>query len=340
MGRHRLTGSGAMGLGALTIGLAMVGLMTAGAPLAAQDAPALDPAVPPAIVRTGPSPDERVTIPIHIDGKGPWNFIIDTGSQRTVIARDLAEQLALPPRANVTILSMTGRTEAETVAVPKLGFGGGTIDDIEAPVLEGENLGAPGLLGLDSLHAKRLLLNFRTGRMEISASGGSRRRIAIDPDAIVVEARRRRGQLILLDSEVNGMTVAVMLDTGSHFSIGNLALRDRLIAKKRAPDMAEAVLTSVTGGQLTGQVGRIKSVRMGRVNLIQVPVLFADASPFAELGMKDKPALLLGISALRIFDRVAIDFGRGKVDFLLPDASAISQTQLAAAVPPDKLPGQ
>jgi len=332
MGRHRLTGSGAMGLGALAIGLAMVGLMTAGAPLAAQDAPALDPAVPPAIVRTGPSPDERVTIPIHIDGKGPWNFIIDTGSQRTVIARDLAEQLALPPRANVTILSMTGRTEAETVAVPKLGFGGGTIDDIEAPVLEGENLGAPGLLGL--------LLNFRTGRMEISASGGSRRRIAIDPDAIVVEARRRRGQLILLDSEVNGMTVAVMLDTGSHFSIGNLALRDRLIAKKRAPDMAEAVLTSVTGGQLTGQVGRIKSVRMGRVNLIQVPVLFADASPFAELGMKDKPALLLGISALRIFDRVAIDFGRGKVDFLLPDASAISQTQLAAAVPPDKLPVQ
>lgn len=339
MGRHRLIGSGAIGLTGLAVGLAAMGLITAGLPLAAQDISALDPAIPPAIVRTGPSPDERVTIPIHIDGKGPWNFIIDTGSQRTVIARHLAEQLALSPRANVTILSMTGRSEAGTVAVPKLGFGGGTVDDIEAPVLEGEHLGAPGLLGLDSLHAKRLLLNFRTGRMEISASG-SRRRVAIDPDAIVVEARRRRGQLILLDSEVNGMKVAVMLDTGSHFSIGNLALRDRLIAKKRAPDMAEAVLTSVTGGQLTGQVGRIKSVRMGRVNLTQVPVLFAEASPFAELGMKDKPALLLGISALRIFDKVAIDFGRGKVDFLLPDASAISQTQLAAVVPPDKLPVQ
>lgn len=334
MVRHRLVWSGAMRLTGLAIGL-----VTAALPLAAQDMSALDPATPPAIVRTGPSPDDRVTIPIHIDGKGPWNFIIDTGSQRTVIARNLAEQLALSPRANVTILSMTGRSEAGTVAVPRLGFGGGTIDDIEAPVLEGEHLGAPGLLGLDSLHAKRLLLNFRTGRMEISPSG-SRRRVAIDPDAIVVEARRRRGQLILLDSEVNGMAVAVMLDTGSHFSIGNLALRDRLIAKKRAPEMAEAVLTSVTGGQLTGQVGRIKSVRMGRVNLTQVPVLFADASPFAELGMKDKPALLLGISALRIFDKVAIDFGRGKVDFLLPDASAISPTRLAAVAPPDKMPVQ
>jgi predicted aspartyl protease len=270
-----------------------------------------------------------VTIPIHIDGKGPWNFIIDTGSQRTVIARDLAERLALPARTNVTIISMTGRSEATTVAVPRLGFAGGTIDDIEAPVLEGEHLGAPGLLGLDSLHAKRVTLDFRSGQMAI-ASSNARRSAKVDPDTIVVEARRKRGQLILLDSNVNGMRVAIMLDTGTNFSIGNMALRNKLIAKKRAPELLTASLTSVTGGTLTGEVGRIKAVRMGRVNLIDVPVLFVDASPFAELGMADKPALLLGISALRLFDRVAIDFGRGKVDFLLPDASALDKTQLAA----------
>ncbi|WP_255245791.1 retroviral-like aspartic protease family protein [Sphingobium sp. D43FB] len=298
-------------------------------PLAAQDVPALDPDIPPAVVRTGPSLDARVTIPIHIDGKGPWNFIIDTGSQRTVIARDLAEQLALPARTNVTIISMTGRSEATTVAVPRLGFAGGTIDDIEAPVLEGEHLGAPGLLGLDSLHAKRVTLDFRSGQMAI-ASSNARRSAKVDPDTIVVEARRKRGQLILLDSNVNGMRVAIMLDTGTNFSIGNMALRNKLIAKKRAPELLTASLTSVTGGTLTGEVGRIKAVRMGRVNLIDVPVLFVDASPFAELGMADKPALLLGISALRLFDRVAIDFGRGKVDFLLPDASALDKTQLAA----------
>ncbi|MFC3439843.1 aspartyl protease family protein [Sphingobium rhizovicinum] len=306
-----------------------IALAIGGSPLAAQDAPALDPDQPPSVVRTTTDPDARVTIPISIGGKGPWNFIIDTGSQRTVIARELAQQLALPPRDTVTILSMTGRSEAHTVALPRLGFGGNMIDDIQAPVLEGENLGAPGLLGLDSLHAKRVTLNFRTGRMEI-ANSGPNRRVSVDPDTIVVEARRKRGQLILLDSDVNGMRVNIMLDTGTNFSIGNLALRDRLIAKKRAPAMMEATLTSVTGGTLTGQVGRIKSVRMGRVNLIEVPVLFADASPFAELGLEDKPALLLGISALRIFDRVAIDFGRGKVDFLLPDASALEKTRFAA----------
>jgi predicted aspartyl protease len=306
----------------------LVGLALAVAgPSVAQVAPMLDPDVPPAVVRTGPSADDRVTVPIRIDGKGPWNFVIDTGSQRTVIARELAQRLALPPRSNVTILSMTGRSEASTVAVPRLDFAGGTLDDIEAPVLEGEHIGAAGLLGLDSLHAKRVTMNFRTGQMEIARS--SRRAQAADPDTIVVEARRKRGQLILLDSEVNGMRVNIMLDTGSLYSVGNLALRDKLVAKKRAPDMLTALLTSVTGGTLTGQVGQIQSVRLGRVNLNRVPVIFADASPFAELGMQDKPALMLGISALRIFDRVAIDFGRGKVDFLLPDASAPQSLQMA-----------
>ena len=312
----------------LLVGLAMA---TAASVCAAQDTASHDPGDPPAVVRTGPSHDARVTIPIRIDGKGPWNFVIDTGSQRTVIARDLAQQLALPARANVTILSMTGRSEAGTVALPDIDFGGGRIRDIEAPVLEGEHLGAPGLLGLDSLHEKRVTLNFRTGQMEIARSGRSARTAPADRDTIVVEARRKRGQLILLHSEVNGMRVNIMLDTGASVSIGNLALRDRLVTKKRAPELLTAVLTSVTGGTLVGQVGRIKSARMGGVTLVDLPVLFADASPFAELGLEDKPALLLGISALRVFDRVAIDFGRGRVDFLMPDAMAPVKTRLASA---------
>lgn len=128
-----------------------------------------------------------MTIPIRIDGKGPWNFIIDTGSQRTVIAREHAHELALPSRSTVTILSMTGRSEAGTVAVPRLGFAGGTIEDIEAPVLEGEHLGASGLLGLDSLHA-RVTLNFRSKDAWKSATAAPADEVVADPDSIVVEA--------------------------------------------------------------------------------------------------------------------------------------------------------
>jgi predicted aspartyl protease len=292
----------------------------------AATAQTLSAADPPAVVRTIPASDDRVSIPIHIGGKGPWNFIVDTGSQRTVISRDLAEQLALPARRSVTVVSMAGRSETRTVAIPQLGYGDATIDDIEAPVLEAGHLGAAGLLGLDSLHSKRLLLNFRTGRMEIGSSRPKWR----DPDAIIVEARRRKGQLILLHSDANGLKVNIILDTGTHLSVGNLALRDKLIAKKRAPAMSEVSLLSVTGGTLTGQLGRIGRIRMGPIALTDLPVMFADAQPFRELGLQDKPTLLLGIQALKMFDRVAIDFGRGKVDFLMPDGSALDRQRFAA----------
>ncbi len=334
-----------MEMGRLHALLGIVALL-ASSPLVAQNAPApddagavtqpataesplLDPEVPPTLVRTASSPDDRVTIPISIDGKGPWPFVIDTGAQRTVISRDLAERLQLQPRKNVTILSMTGRAEVGTVDVPRLGFGGGTLDIEEAPVLEGQHLGAPGLLGLDSLHAKRVLLDFRGNRMHISNSR-SNRTDSSDPDTIIVEARRRKGQLILLNSDVNGMRVDIILDTGANFCVGNMALMTKLIRKKKAPELLQASLISVTGGSLTGQVAKIKSVRMGRVTLRDVPVLFAEATPFAELGLGKRPALLLGMNALRLFDRVAIDFGRGKVDFLLPDMGALEKARFAA----------
>lgn len=288
---------------------------------------ALEPqqADPPAVVRTLPTFDYRVSIPIHIDGKGPWNFVVDTGSQRTVISRDLAERLALPVRRQVTIVSMAGRSSARTVAISHLAYGAVTVEGIEAPVLEAAHLGAPGLLGLDGLHAKRLLLDFRTGRMAISES----RRAPRDPDAIIVEARRRKGQLLLLDSDVNGMKVSIILDTGTHLSVGNLALMNKLIRKKRAPAFDPVSLTGVTGETLTGQLGRIARIRMGSITLSDMPIMFADARPFTELGLNDKPALLLGIQALRMFDRVAIDFGRGKVDFLMPDGSALVPPRIA-----------
>jgi predicted aspartyl protease len=297
-----------------------------GGTLAQEEDAALDPDTPPAMVRTGPSGDDRVTIPISIGGQGIWHFVIDTGSQRTVISRDLADRLALGEARRVTILSMTGRADVGSVDLPPILFGKTTVRDIEAPVLEGDHLGAPGLLGLDGLQSKRLLLNFRTGRMEISASSRWQR---TDSDAIIVQARRRNGQLILLESTVEGMPVNVILDTGTNISVGNMALLEKLTKKKRAPAVKPASIVSVTGGVLTGQVGIIRMVKMGGAVLTGLPVLFADASPFEELRLHDRPALLLGINALRIFDRVAIDFGRGKVDFMIPDQGSIAGAQLA-----------
>jgi hypothetical protein len=54
------------------------------------------------------------------------------------------------------------------------------------------------------------------------------------------------------------------------------------------------------------------------VTLQELPVAFADVPPFARFGLTDRPALMLGMDALRAFRRVEIDFPDRKLRLLLP----------------------
>lgn len=279
--------------------------------------PAPQPADPDlaTVIRTGQDDSSRVTIPISIAGKGPYPFVIDTGSQRTVISRQLATALALQTDAPVRIVSMAGLSDVQTVMVPRLSFGRGEMAPIQAPVLEGGDLGAAGLLGLDGLQSKRLLLDFKRGKMSISPSRSSQS----DSDDIVVRARSRFGQLLLLDSAANGQKVTVILDTGTQNSVGNMALLRKLTRKKAIPLSEPTTMVDVTGQTLTGQWALVRNITVGKVELNNIPVFFLDARPFDELQIQDKPSLLLGINVLRMFDRVEVDFGRRQVHFQLPD---------------------
>ena len=61
---------------------------------------------------------QRMTVPVSIDGRGPYGFIIDTGAERTVISRELAETLGLGPGNSATLFSMTEASQIQTVVIP------------------------------------------------------------------------------------------------------------------------------------------------------------------------------------------------------------------------------
>lgn len=281
-------------------------------------------------VATGTDGHSRITLPVQIDGKGPFQFIVDTGAERTVISRELASRLALAPDGPVRINSIAGIKEVGTVIIPSLSYGHGERPFVKAPVLDGQNLGGQGLLGLDSLHDKRLLIDFRKRSMDISDSG-ERVEGFDDPDAIVVRARSRFGQLILVDTQANGEKVHVILDTGTDVSIGNMALLQKLTRKRKIDGLRPIELTGVTGQTIMGGWNVIDKVRISGFSITNLAVVFTDVSPFHQLGLDRKPALLLGMDVLRRFERVAVDFGRRRVHFLLPDGVAVEERTMLAS---------
>ncbi len=296
-------------------------------PLAAQTTPTPPPAYEPTtIIDTGEDRFQRMTVPVIIDGKGPYQFVVDTGADRTVVSRELANDLKLATSGSAIMHSMAGVGEVTTVHVPTLEVGGRRNDDIKAPALSREHLGANGLVGVDSLKGRRVVMDFKKGTLSVT---NSKVREVVDPDTIVVTAQSRYGQLILVDCDIGGVPVTVIIDSGAQSSVGNLALRQMLEKRKKVRNFFPTVLTDVTGTQMPADAAQVASIRLAGFTMTNVGVVFADVHPFKRFNLLKRPAMLLGIDTLRAFQRVSVDFAEKKVRFLLPDQSSVDQSRLA-----------
>lgn len=262
----------------------------------------------------------RMTVPVAIAGAGPFRFVVDTGAERTVVSHELARRLQLTPGRDVRLTAMTGTSSVGTVMVPSISVGEPPRlkpdGRIEAPALAAADLGALGILGLDTLQGQKVTIDFDRQVMTIAPSV-RRRTPAPATDEIVVRARSVFGQLVVTDARYKGQPVRVILDTGSVVSMGNAALRRRL-ARADARRDTPIELISVTGDRLAAGYTQIGRVSLGNVTFENLPVAFADVAPFERFGLIDRPAMLLGMDALRMFRRVDIDFANREVRLRLP----------------------
>jgi predicted aspartyl protease len=256
--------------------------------------------------------NDRMTVPVQIGANGPYRFLIDTGSQKTVLSTDLATQLALSPIEKRKIVGMAGIQMADTAEIDELALGRRSYYGLTVLLFESRDIGADGIVGIDSLQSQRVLLDFARNRMAIGDAktlGGN------SGYEIVVTARRRSGQLIMTRARIDGVSTDVVIDTGSDTSIGNRALQRAL---GQRGDLGQAVLTSVTGQQIVADMGYAKRLQVGDIDISNLVIAYSDGPAFAALDLDKRPALMLGMRELRLFKRVAIDFSTRKVMFDLP----------------------
>ena len=252
----------------------------------------------------------RMTVPVTVNGRGPFPFIVDTGSTTTVMSEVLAAQLGLPRAGSLLVKAATGPARSSAVHVESLAVGRLRLENLHTPVLARSNLGGLGLLGLDAVASQKLVMDFREKQMTLTAST----RRGDDPNAITVKATSKYGQLQLVDCNVEGMPVYVILDTGSQLTLGNLTMRTMLEHHRVA---YEVEVTGVVGDPVTAPIGLLRTVDLGNVGITDMDIAYADLYVFDQFGLHDKPAMLLGMNTLRHFARVSADFPAREVGFTL-----------------------
>lgn len=257
---------------------------------------------------------QRTTVGVTVNGQGPFRFLVDSGADRTVIGASLARRLNLPSERRVTLHSMAGASEVETVRIDALGLGSSTLPEIIAPALPEQYLGAQGVLGIDALAEQRIEFDFDKKTITVQ---DRRAPIRTSADEIVVTARLRRGQLILTQVRAASVTLFAILDSGSDVTVANSELRKRIFRRWDQVKTTQVSLMSVTGESFVAEMATIPELHIGGLTLTNVPVAFGDPPPFALFGLGKQPAILLGTDVLQAFQRVSLDFRARKVRFRL-----------------------
>ena len=302
-----------------------------------------------AVLQAGFDPVQRMTVPVMVEGKGPFTFVVDTGANHSVLSIETAQGLDLPSGGAAAIHGIAGVEPAETVYVRQLAIGGVVTRRIRMPLVARRNLGADGLLGVDVLTRRDVQLDFERNRFNIAPSNSSFRqtlttggtgRLATpvaNANVVVVPARYRFGQLTIIDAEVGvGLPITAFLDSGAQSTVGNLALRSAAFVQE--PGLAlrtlRVQLVSATGQTVSGELARLPGLRLGGLRIGNLSCVFADLHTFKIWDLVDRPAILIGMDVMRHFKTIELDFGRREVVFETGLKAAPSVVGLPGSQPP------
>jgi len=256
-------------------------------------------------------PAKRLTVKALVNGQGPFDFMVDTGANSSVIAAEIAYKLSLPPAGRSEMHGIAGAQSVETVLIESLTVGRRGRQRMTLSVLPRETLNADGILGLEWLGRASLLLDFKRRRMTVGEA------LPVpDPTTFVVKARLQKSGLTLIDAFMPSRRIIAFVDSGSTTTVGNLAFFDEAVVKGSiVGPVTDTELRSVTGQVLQGRLITMSSLTLGKVILRRVPMVIGPIHTFDFWGMHAEPAVLIGSDILQQFETVAMDVKAGEVRF-------------------------
>ena len=291
-------------------------------PPATTPAPADDPVL---ILDASLDDDDRLTVEVEINGQGPFNFVVDTGAGRSVLTPAVAEKLNLPAGPQILIHGISSAITSPTARIDSMRAGEARLGAAVLPVLPYERVGADGLLGVDILDRRNVVMDFRKRKLLIRRSQFFSE-MTRKADEVSVPADARFGRLTLTDARIAGTRSVAFIDSGGGVSIGNMVLQRAIAAKRRrASDLVKPARLLTAGGEVyLGEFRVVPSITMGNLQLTNIPMAFADVHIFDVWSLNDRPAALLGVDVLKLFAKVELDFGSDRVLFKLGQRNGLT----------------
>ncbi len=254
----------------------------------------------------------RPTAHTMLNGGGPFEFMVDTGANSTVIAARHIAALGAPIVGKSVVNGTTGSIELPVARIAELSTGAASAKDLDVAVMPEGSIDSDGILGADIFAGKRLTFDITNKQVRVEFSGRSN--IYGPSTGTRITTGRviniRNGMLAEVLGTVGRVKARLMLDTGAQSCIMNMRMADELRrvhpALVRYPNVR---VTGVTGQTLIGEYYELPNVDMGEVAVRAAGAVAADAPIFAFWGLVKEPAMIVGVDVLSRLRGFTIDYG-------------------------------
>jgi predicted aspartyl protease len=242
--------------------------------------------------------DGSIVVPVTIGGTGPYRFVIDTGTSRSVISSRLSQALRLAVVAKTLMVTPAGRDVAYIVRLEDLVVGARPVAGVSAAVMAADRYAAgqqvDGLIGQDVLASAVYTIDYQQravfwhGVDDVPA--GVRLPLRVRDNRLLVSLAQRDG-----DQE----PLSLIPDSGSDGLVLFAHAQDKL----RMTLLDVGVLSSVSGSRLARRV-QLEGLRVGSVRL---------SNPLAVVVESSEPLEMMGdgLLPLHVFSSVTFNVAEG-----------------------------
>lgn len=264
-------------------------------------------------------PSGRIVVDANINSRGPYDFVLDTGSSISAVFGEVSDALSLNavPDMKVIVHGAVASGTFPLLDVAQLEVAGATWPEprfVRLPGVTDAGAGIDGILGLDYLqhYAIGFVAGERIVRLYEPETVAKR---SYRGWASVPFTSRRIGEngaaLLFIDVTIDGWEVPAVFDLGAGLNMINWPGAGTLgIDKERL--RLDQVLSGALQGDL--RMARLDAdvVRTAGIRWHNEAFAIADLDIFEIFGLEDRPAAILGAALFTQRDFV-IDFARGRL---------------------------
>jgi predicted aspartyl protease len=218
-------------------------------------------------------PKTMVAVPVFINGRGPFEFLLDTGTETSLIDPALARDLKLSATDQFTLYTPNGEKTLARAFLPTVTLGTVSGSNLEVLVDRPEAITAldsklRGILGQNFLAQFNLLLDYKQHLLTLYAGSSPEEAIAGTHIPFLLD----HGRPLLTAKGSNGADLHLLLDSGSS-SLWLFARESSGFLN----DPAKRNATLQTAAQATSAIsGVVRALSLGDLRLRDMPALLVE----------------------------------------------------------------